>query len=87
MILYFIIENILRFKKGAVPVGLLCYPLLQAADVLLYKATHIPVGEDQNQHLNIIRHMAYMFNLTFKCDYFPMPEKVTFLFKVITLLE
>lgn len=73
-----IYNNFFRFKKGAVPVGLLCYPLLQAADVLLYKATHIPVGEDQSQHLNVIRHMAQTFNLVFKCDYFPIPEKVIF---------
>lgn len=68
------------------PVGLLCYPLLQAADILLYKATHIPVGEDQNQHLNIVRNIAKIFNLNFKCDYFPIPEKVIFYNNIVYLI-
>jgi tryptophanyl-tRNA synthetase len=46
-------------------VGLYTYPVLQAADVLLYQATHVPVGEDQKQHIELIRDIALKFN----CDY------------------
>jgi len=55
-------------------VGLFTYPVLQAADVLLYKATHVPVGEDQKQHLELARDIAFKFNTDFACDIFPLPE-------------
>ncbi|KAF8191646.1 hypothetical protein K438DRAFT_1675749 [Mycena galopus ATCC 62051] len=55
--------------------GLLTYPVLQAADILLYRATHVPVGEDQKQHLELCRDIADTFNRTFKgpSRMFPLP--------------
>lgn len=54
--------------------GLYAYPVLMAADILLYKATHVPVGEDQKQHLELARDIAGAFNRQFNEDYFPLPE-------------
>ena len=57
------------------PVGLFDYPVLQAADILAYKATHVPVGEDQKQHLELSRDIAGKFNRDFDApDFFPLPE-------------
>ncbi|MEL7231736.1 MAG: tryptophan--tRNA ligase [Pseudomonadota bacterium] len=56
-------------------VGLFDYPVLQAADILIYKATHVPVGEDQKQHLELSRQIAARFNQQFGCPgFFPEPE-------------
>jgi len=55
-------------------VALFTYPVLQAADVLLYKATHVPVGHDQKQHLELARDIATKFNGDFGVDLFPLPE-------------
>jgi tryptophanyl-tRNA synthetase len=56
-------------------VGLYIYPNLMAADILLYKATHIPVGADQKQHLELSRDIAQKFNKDFNCEnFFPLPE-------------
>ncbi len=55
-------------------VGLFVYPNLMAADILLYKATHVPVGEDQKQHLELARDIAGAFNRRYDLDYFPLPE-------------
>ena len=55
-------------------VGLYAYPVLQAADILLYRATHVPVGEDQKQHLELARDIAQKFNGDFDTDFFPLPE-------------
>jgi tryptophanyl-tRNA synthetase len=55
--------------------ALYTYPVLMAADILLYKATHVPVGEDQKQHLELTRDIAVLFNHTFN-DIFPLPEPV-----------
>ena len=58
-------------------VGLYTYPVLMAADILVYKATHVPVGEDQKQHLELARDIAQKFNNDFSVpDYFPQPEPV-----------
>jgi tryptophanyl-tRNA synthetase len=54
--------------------GLLAYPVLMAADILLYRATHVPVGEDQKQHLELTRDIAQSFNQRYGTDYFPVPE-------------
>jgi tryptophanyl-tRNA synthetase len=63
-----------KHKEGA-SVGLYAYPVLQAADILLYKATHVPVGEDQKQHLELARDIAAKFNHDFEVpDFFPLPE-------------
>jgi len=59
-------------------VGLYAYPNLMAADILLYKATHVPVGEDQKQHLELTRDIAQKFNNDFKCDLFPVVEPLIF---------
>ena len=56
-------------------VGLYVYPNLMAADILLYKATHVPVGDDQKQHLELVRDIAQKFNNDFKSNnFFPIPE-------------
>jgi|TARA_B110001452_G_scaffold144173_1_gene119915 tryptophanyl-tRNA synthetase len=61
--------------KEKASVGLYIYPNLMAADILLYKATHVPVGADQKQHLELSRDIAQKFNTDFKCkDFFPIPE-------------
>jgi tryptophanyl-tRNA synthetase len=58
-------------------VGLFIYPNLMAADILVYRATHVPVGEDQKQHLELTRDIAQKFNLDFNApDFFPLPEPV-----------
>jgi tryptophanyl-tRNA synthetase len=56
-------------------VGLYTYPVLQAADILIYKATHVPVGEDQKQHLELTRDIAAKFNHDFDAPgFFPLPD-------------
>ena len=61
--------------KEKASVGLYIYPNLMAADILLYKATHVPVGADQKQHLELSRDIAQKFNNDFECkDFFPLPE-------------
>jgi len=60
-------------------VGLYAYPNLMAADILLYKATHVPVGEDQKQHLELARDIAAKFNHDYGVeDFFPLPEPMIF---------
>ncbi|MFT5870502.1 MAG: tryptophanyl-tRNA synthetase, partial [Paracoccaceae bacterium] len=56
--------------------GLFGYPALMAADILVYHATHVPVGEDQKQHLELTRDIATKFNHDFGVDFFPIPEPV-----------
>lgn len=60
--------------KEKASLGLYGYPVLQAADILLYKATHVPVGEDQKQHLELSRDIAGAFNRAYEQEYFPLPE-------------
>jgi tryptophanyl-tRNA synthetase len=61
--------------KEKASVGLYIYPNLMAADILLYKSTHVPVGADQKQHLELSRDIALKFNRDFKCEnFFPLPE-------------
>lgn len=72
------LERMTQFKDKAaglesVPAGLLNYPVLQAADILLYRATVVPVGEDQLQHLELTREVARRWNRQFG-EYFPEPE-------------
>jgi len=63
--------------KERASVGLYTYPVLQAADILLYKATHVPVGEDQKQHLELTRDVAQKFNHDFEAPgFFPLPEAI-----------
>ena len=63
-----------KHKENA-SVGLFSYPTLMAADILAYRATHVPVGEDQKQHLELTRDIAQKFNNDFEVpDFFPLPE-------------
>jgi len=63
--------------KERASVGLYTYPVLMAADILVYKATHVPVGEDQKQHLELARDIAGKFNNDYDApDFFPLPEPV-----------
>jgi tryptophanyl-tRNA synthetase len=62
-----------KSREGA-SVGLFVYPVLQAADILLYRATHVPVGDDQKQHIELARDIAIKFNTDFDVDLFVPPE-------------
>ncbi|HYD29416.1 MAG TPA: tryptophan--tRNA ligase [Azospirillaceae bacterium] len=62
-----------KHRDNAV-LGLYSYPVLMAADILTYKATHVPVGEDQKQHLELARDIAGAFNRYYGVEYFPLPE-------------
>ena len=74
------LSRMTQFKEKAgkdkenASVGLYAYPNLMAADILLYKGTHVPVGEDQKQHLELARDIAQKFNNDFKTELFPIPE-------------
>lgn len=78
------LNRMTQFKEKAgknrerASVGLYAYPNLMAADILLYKATHVPVGEDQKQHLELTRDIAQKFNNDFGVDYFPVVEPLIF---------
>jgi tryptophanyl-tRNA synthetase len=63
-------------KLESIPAGILCYPILQAADILLYRANRVPVGEDQLQHLELTREIARRWNNAYAPEdrYFPEPE-------------
>lgn len=60
----------------AASLGLYAYPALMAADILLYHTTHVPVGEDQKQHVELTRDIAAKFNHDYGVDFFPLPEPV-----------
>jgi tryptophanyl-tRNA synthetase len=62
--------------REAASVGLYAYPALMAADILLYHGTHVPVGEDQKQHVELTRDIAAKFNHDYGVDFFPLPEPV-----------
>jgi len=64
--------------KENVSVGLFSYPTLMAADILIYLATHVPVGEDQKQHLELTRDIAQKFNNDFNTNLFPITEPLIF---------
>ena len=78
------LNRMTQFKDKAgknsenVSVGLFSYPTLMAADILIYLATHVPVGDDQKQHLELTRDIAQKFNNDFKTDLFPIPEPLIF---------
>lgn len=63
-------------NREGVSIGLYVYPVLQAADVLLYQATHVPVGEDQKQHLELTRDIAAKFNTDFGVELFTLPDPI-----------
>ncbi|HUE78048.1 MAG TPA: tryptophan--tRNA ligase [Sphingomicrobium sp.] len=62
-----------KSREGA-SVGLFAYPVLQAADILLYRATHVPVGDDQKQHIELARDIAIKFNTDYDIELFVPPE-------------
>lgn len=68
----------IRQNPNNVNAGLLTYPSLMAADILLHKATHVPVGKDQEQHLEMTRMFASRFNRMYEVDYFPEPKAYNF---------
>ncbi len=76
------LERMTQFKDKAgknaerAGLGLFAYPVLMAADILVYKATHVPVGEDQKQHLELSRDIAATFNTRYGTEFFPQPEPV-----------
>ena len=76
------LNRMTQFKEKAgkdrenASVGLYAYPILMAADILIYRATHVPVGEDQKQHLELCRDIAIKFNNDFGVDFFPITEPV-----------
>lgn len=77
------LNRMTQFKEKAgknrenASVGLYGYPVLMAADILAYHATHVPVGEDQKQHLELTRDIAIKFNNDFGCEgFFPQPEPI-----------
>ncbi len=76
------LERMTQFKdkagknKERAGLGLFAYPVLMAADILIYKATHVPVGEDQKQHLELTRDLASTFNTRYGKEFFPQPEPV-----------
>ena len=78
------LNRMTQFKEKAgknrenASVGLYVYPTLMAADILAYKATHVPVGEDQKQHLELTRDIALAFNSYYDLDFFPLPEPQIF---------
>ena len=78
------LNRMTQFKEKAgknrenATVGLYAYPTLMAADILVYRATHVPVGEDQKQHLELTRDVAQAFNSFYGEDIFPIPEPQIF---------
>ncbi len=78
------VENMTQFKdksqqssagkEGFISVGLFDYPVLQAADILIYRADYVPVGEDQKQHLELTKEIANRFNNQVGKEYFVLPE-------------
>jgi tryptophanyl-tRNA synthetase len=75
------LERMTQFKdksarEETIPAGLLNYPVLQAADILLYLADRVPVGEDQLQHLELAREIARRWNARFGADFFPEPQPI-----------
>ena len=65
-------------QRDLAGLGLYAYPVLMAADILVYKATHVPVGEDQKQHLELARDIAGAFNRRYERQFFPLPEPQIF---------
>jgi tryptophanyl-tRNA synthetase len=78
------LNRMTQFKEKAgknrenASVGLYAYPSLMAADILVYKATHVPVGEDQKQHLELTRDIAQKFNNDYGVELFPLVEPLIF---------
>ena len=78
------LDRMTQFKEKAgkdkerASVGLYAYPNLMAADILVYKGTHVPVGDDQKQHLELVRDIAQKFNHDYEREFFPVVEPLIF---------
>lgn len=79
------LNNMIQFKEkiknseSLIPsCGLFFYPILMASDILLYNATHVAVGDDQKQHLELVRHIGQIFNFKFKKNHFNIPEPLIY---------
>ncbi|XP_074600590.1 tryptophanyl-tRNA synthetase, mitochondrial [Brevipalpus obovatus] len=75
------LDNISQYREKSqglksIPLSLLMYPVLQSADIILYKANEVPVGEDQLQHMYVVRDLVEKFNVNFG-ETFPLPEMIT----------
>ncbi|MEZ4632683.1 MAG: tryptophan--tRNA ligase [Deinococcales bacterium] len=70
-------EQVSEKSDDFISAGLFTYPTLQAADILIYRAGYVPVGKDQEQHLELSREIARRFNQTFGEDYFPEPKMLS----------
>jgi tryptophanyl-tRNA synthetase len=68
----------IRQQPDNINAGLLTYPVLMAADIIIHKAHKVPVGKDQEQHLEMTRHFARRFNMMYNVNYFPEPDAYNF---------
>lgn len=75
----------IRKQPENVNAGLLTYPVLQTADIIIHKATKVPVGKDQEQHVEMARHFARRFNLMYNNEYFPEPHPFSFTGELIKI--
>jgi len=75
----------IRNQPDNINAGLLTYPVLMAADIIIHKANKVPVGKDQEQHLEMTRRFARRFNMMYEVDYFPLPDAYNFGKKLIKI--
>jgi tryptophanyl-tRNA synthetase len=75
----------IRSQPDNINAGLLTYPVLMAADIIIHKANKVPVGKDQEQHLEMTRRFARRFNTMYEVDYFPEPDAYNFGQKLIKI--
>lgn len=75
----------IRIQPDNINAGLLTYPVLMAADIIIHKANKVPVGKDQEQHLEMTRRFARRFNTMYEVDYFPEPDAYNFGQKLIKI--
>lgn len=75
----------IRKHPDNINAGLLTYPVLMAADIIIHKATKVPVGKDQEQHLEMTRRFARRFNMIYEVNYFPEPDAYNFGYELIKI--
>jgi tryptophanyl-tRNA synthetase len=75
----------IRKHPDNINAGLLTYPVLMAADIIIHKANKVPVGKDQEQHLEMTRRFARRFNMLYEVDYFPEPDAYNFGYELIKI--
>ena len=73
MTIYLLIQSKVK-DETSIPLGLFMYPVLQSADILLFKTTHLPIGEDQIPHLQLCTYMIEKFFHYYRKNIFPVPE-------------